>query len=185
MSRHAPDQLKPKIREEDRQMKGQTFRVLTAVVVLAAVALGGAIVWAQATKTTLSCLGVVTGGGWDEWREGGNIAHGRGTWYYDVYDESGTTKIGTGYGIMNVNFNMETVNGVQSGSMTFDLTEGGIGTFEGRFTEKMTSSYWEGKVVLHGTGDSAGLKAKGTWGPVHWYNPVRPFQIVILDPHGD
>ena len=102
---------------------------------------------------------------------------------YDLYDGAGTP-IGTGSGLVNVNYNRETGDGQEWGSMTFDMTLGGLGTFEGRFSEKITNWIVEGQVVLHGTGDSTGLKAKARYGGP-WLNPIRPFEMVILDPHGE
>jgi len=165
-------------------MKRTRTKILAGVALLIGLIAVVGIVGGQATRTTIAGyvdIGPSVGG---EWWESGPISHGRGVMVnYDVYDSSDTL-IGTGSGVVNVNYNRETGDGQEWGSMTFDMTLGGVGTFEGRFSERISNWYVEGQVVLHGTGDSAGLMAKGSFaGP--WLNAIRPFELVILDPHGE
>ena len=93
---------------------------------------------------------------------------------------------GTGAGIVNINMDMLTGNGDESGYSISEPTWGELsGTFEGRFCVTYTGGVGIGHGVYHGTGDFAGMKLMEDFTIVLVQPYVVNFEGVILDPHGE
>jgi hypothetical protein len=155
---------------------------ITAVVVLAAVALGATIVWAQATRATVQGDMVVTGyfPGREWWSDG--ILHMRDVGMTTAF--TGDLE-GTASGTVNNTYDPVTGSGEGFGTIALDVTWGDVsGTFAGRWTQKVIDNVINGQVVLHGSGGFAGMLMKGTF-TTTWGAPDYEYELVILNPHGE
>jgi hypothetical protein len=165
-------------------MNCRTF--LTCLLVAPAVlALVRPLPAAKATKTPVAGKFVVKPGEGDSWIDDEGIWHTRGAPAALEFIDGDLG--GTGVAIVNVNLNLMTWDGDESGSVTMELTLGSLsGTFEGRLSNTYTAGAGAGHGVYHGTGDFAGMKLMintsfSLLGGV-------PFEVsywgIILDPHG-
>lgn len=171
-------------------MKKTRTKILAGVVLLAGVMLITGIVWAKATKTPVAGLIQVTphppqdAERW--WIDDEGILHYRGL-PADLLLLDGPLE-GTGNAVVNLNIDLLTGNGDESGAVTYQVTWGDLsGTFEGRFSTTYTGGVGTGHGVYHGTGDLAGMKLMVDISIVAVGDP--PFEAayegIILDPHGE
>ena len=173
-------------------MKKTRTKILAGVALLAAVLLITGIVWAEATKTPIAGTMTVTVAGLPEqyWEDDEGIAHYRGL--PSVYDFTSGALDGTGNSVVNVNFDLLTFNGDESGAATIDVTWGELsGTLEGRLTATYAYGISTGTAVYHGiSGDFEGMKVMMnyttdfTTGPPGTPWPVT-YDAIVLDPHGE
>ena len=166
-------------------MKKKRTKILAGVVLLAAVLLITGIAWAKATKTPVTGITEVfpRGSAVREWVDDDGIWHVRGEVVDYVF--SGDL-VGEGVGVVNINLDISTGNGDESGYSTSELTwEGLSGTFEGSFSVTYTEWVGVGHGVYHGTGDFAGMKLMEDFTIVLVEPYVVNFDGIILDPHGE
>ncbi len=173
-------------------MKKTRTKILAGVVLLAAVLLITGIVWAKATKTPISGTQTVTSTGSPvpDWVDDEGIIHYRGLPGVMTFPTGDVT--GTGSYVVNVNLDLVTGNGDESGTATLDLTWGELsGTVEGRFSGTYTAGTSNGTGVYHGiSGDFLGMKMMwsyildGTTGPPGTVWDVT-YTAIVLDPHGE
>ena len=171
-------------------MKTTRTKILAGVVLLAVVLLITGIVWAKATKTAVTGITLVTPSEQEplrEWIDDDGIWHVRG----EVADyEFLGDLVGTGVGVVNLNLDLSTGNGDESGYSTSELTWGELsGTFEGHFSVTYTGWVGVGHGVYHGTGDFAGMKLMEDFTIDFTVTPEPPYVVnfegIILDPHGE
>jgi hypothetical protein len=166
-------------------MKKTRTKILAGVVLLAAVLLITGIAYAKATKTPVTGTADVhpTGIVEREWIDDDGIWHMRGASSKLVF--SGDL-VGEGSSVINLNLDMLTGNGDESGHSISQLTWNGLsGTFEGSFSVTYTGGVGVGHGVYHGTGDFAGMKLMEDFNVYLLANPIfLDFNGIILDPHG-
>jgi hypothetical protein len=162
--------------------------IIAAIAVLTAGLLLTGIAWAKATKTPVTATKLVTPSGLTptrDWTDEDGIWHVRGSVAYVDYVEGDLH--GSGRAVVNLNFDMSTGNGDESGYSTAELTWGELsGTFEGRFSVTYTGFVGVGRGVYHGSEDFAGMKLMEDFIVILAETP--PFVVysdgTILDPHG-
>ena len=165
-------------------------KILAGVVLLAVVLLITGIVWAKATKTPISGTQTVqvSGPPVRDWVDDEGIAHYRGLPGVMTFPTGDVS--GTGSYVVNVNLDLVTFNGDESGTATLNLTWGDLsGTVEGHFTGIYTAGISNGTGVYHGiSGDFLGMKmmwsyqfAAGDLG-VPW---PTTYTAIVVDPHGE
>jgi hypothetical protein len=141
----------------------------------------------KATKTPVLATKYVTPSGLDptrEWTDEDGIWHVRGS--VACVDFEGDLH-GLGRAVVNLNFDMSTGNGDESGYCTAELTWGELsGTFEGHFSVTYTGFVGVGHGVYHGSGEFAGMKFMEDVIVILAETP--PYVVysegIILDPHG-
>jgi len=172
-------------------MKKTRTKILAGVVLLAAVLIITGIAWGKATKSDVTGITLVTPREEHEplreWIDDDGIWHVRGE--VADYEFLGDLE-GIGVGVVNINLDLLTGNGDESGYSTSELTWGELsGTFEGRFSVTYTEWVGVGHGVYHGTGDFAGMKLMEDF-TIDLADPDAPpyvvnFEGIILDPHGE
>ena len=166
-------------------MKKTRTKILAGLVLLAAVLLITGIVWAKATKTQVTGTAEVYPQGIveREWTDDDGIWHLRGASSKLVF--SGDL-VGEGSAVINLNLDMLTGNGDESGHSISELTWGGLsGTFEGSFSVTYTGGVGDGHGVYHGTGDFAGMKLMEDFIVILAGTQIVVYsEGIILDPHG-
>ena len=97
---------------------------------------------------------------------------------------------GTGISVVNVNTDLATGNGDESGAAVVNVTWGELsGTLEGRLTGTYTGGISTGTAVYHGvSGDFEGMKMMMSYshilGEVGAAWPAD-YEAIVLDPHGE
>ena len=167
-------------------MKKTRTKIIASVLLLVAVMLITGIAWAKATKTPVTGTTEVlpTGNLEREWIDDNGIWHIRGASSKLVF--SGDL-VGEGTAVVNLNLDMLTGNGEESGHSISQLSWGGLsGTFEGSFSVTYTAGVGDGHGVYHGTGDFAGMKLMEDFTVYLLADPIFVvFDGIILDPHGE
>ena len=176
---------------ESRIMKKTRAKILTGVILLAAMLLICGIAWAKATKiyhvTGTSYITPSEEEPLKEWTDDYGIWHIRGkvsNWVHEGDLE------GPGVGVINLNFDYATGNGDESGySSSFVTWEGLSGTFEGTWNLIYTDWVGIGHAVYLGTGDFAGMKLIEDLNINFTVTPEPPYALnfegIILDLHGE
>ncbi len=171
-------------------MKKTRTNILAGVVLLTIVLLITGIAWGKATKTPISGTLTVQMAGppMRYWVDEQGIAHYRGL--PSVYDFISGDLDGTGSSVVNVDVDLATGNGHESGAATYNVTWGELsGDFEGRLTGTYTAGICTGTAVYHGiSGDFVGMKMMMSYSYVLGI-PGEPwpvtYQAIVLDPHGE
>jgi hypothetical protein len=169
-------------------MKETRTKILLVVILLAAGLFITGTAEAKAKKTYVTGTTEVTPSGeiepLEHWEDDDGILHIRGS--VSEYEFEGDME-GIGRGLVNLNLDMSTGNGDESGYSTSELTwEGLSGTFAGLFEVKYTGWVGIGHGVYHGTGDFAGMKLFQDFTVDLSAGP--PYEVItegiILVPHG-
>jgi hypothetical protein len=175
-------------RKETRKMKKARIKMLARMALLMAVVLATGVVRAQATKTPVEGLSLVEYVAADKiWVDEQGVMHFRGTL---LLIEAQGALTGTGTVVGNMNMDYATGNGDGCFLITYNVSweapwgETLTGTFEGHGSTTYTGWFEEGHGVLHGSGDFAGMKFIQNW-TGWWDAPPKPWQGIILDPHGE
>ncbi len=173
-------------------MKKVKTKILAGLVLLTATLLITGIVWANATKIPITGTMTVQISGPPEryWEDDEGWGHYRSV--PSVYVFTSGDLEGTGSSVVNVNYDLLTIDGDESGSAVINVTWGELsGTLEGRLSGTYTAGISTGTAVYHGvSGDLEGMKimmsyiADFTTGPPGTPWPVT-YQAVVLDPHGE
>jgi hypothetical protein len=173
-------------------MKTTKIKILVGVFLLAAVLLITGIAWAKATKSPIMGTLTVQISGPPEkyWEDDEGWGHYRSV--PSVYVFTSGDLEGTGSSIVNVNFDLLTMDGDESGSAVINVTWGELsGTLEGRLSGTYTAGVSTGTAVYHGvSGDFEGMKlmmsytTDFTTGPPGTPWPVT-YQAIVLDPQGE
>ncbi len=164
--------------------------MLTGMLLLTIVMLITGIAWAKATKTPISGTQTVQSTGTPArlWVDDEGILHYRGLPGVMTFPSGDVT--GTGSYVVNVNLDLATGNGDESGAATLNLTWGELsGTIEGRFTGIYTAGISNGTGVYHGiSGDFVGMKMMWSYqftaGDVGVPWPTT-YTAIVVDPHGE
>lgn len=173
-------------------MKNTRTITLVGAVLLTSVLFITGIVQAEATKSAITGTLTVQISGPPEkyWEDDEGWGHYRSV--PSVYNFTSGDLEGTGSSIVNVNFDLLTVDGDESGSAVINVTWGGLsGAPEGHLSGTYTAGISTGTAVYHGvSGDFEGMKilmnyiADFTTGPPGTPWPVT-YQAIVLDPHGE
>jgi len=172
-------------------MEKTRTRILTSIILLAAMLLICGIAWAKATKTyNVTGTAHITPSEQEalkDWTDDDGIWHLRGkvsNWVYEGDLE------GPGVGVINLNFDYATGNGDESGYSSSFLTWQGLsGAFEGTWNLIYTNWVGVGHAVYLGTGDFAGMKLVEDLTIDFTVTPEPPYALnfegLIIDLHGE
>ena len=171
-------------------MKETRTKILIVVILLVAGLLITGPAEAKAKKTDVTGTTYVTPSEepppLKRWIDDDGILHIRGSVSEYVYEGD---LVGIGRGLVNLDLDLSTGDGHESGYSTSELTWGDLsGTFAGLFEVTYTGFVGIGHGVYHGTGDFAGMKLFQDFTVFLDLIAGPPYEVItegtILDPHG-